>query len=30
MRKLQEIATPLSRLAMTIQWDISGSDHSLL
>jgi len=26
MRKMQEIATPLSRLAMTIKWDSSGSE----
>jgi hypothetical protein len=24
MRKMQEIATPLSRLAMTSEWDSSG------
>jgi hypothetical protein len=24
MRKMQKIATPLSRLAMTIKWDSSG------
>jgi hypothetical protein len=26
MRKMQKIATPLSRLAMTIKWDSSGTD----
>jgi hypothetical protein len=26
MRKMQEIATPLSRLAMTSKWDSSGFD----
>jgi len=26
MRKMLEIATPLSRLAMTSKWDSSGSD----
>jgi hypothetical protein len=26
MRKRQKIATPLSRLAMTIKWDSSGTD----
>jgi hypothetical protein len=26
MRKMQEIATPLSRLAMTIKWDSSELD----
>jgi hypothetical protein len=25
MRKMQKIATPLSRLAMTIKWDSSGA-----
>jgi hypothetical protein len=26
MRKIQKIATPLSRLAMTIKWDSSASE----
>jgi hypothetical protein len=26
MRKMQEIATPLSRLAMTSKWDSSASE----